>query len=584
MPASNSEKIKNFLSGKGKPLWTALSVLPLLFAVLVALYYIWGPGEGYFHSDCTDNLIWAEVSIESGSVFDPEFRYAGMLPFSAAFWIVPLIRIFGYGMTAHNIGMSVFALLFIASVVFFCRSAKMTWGWSSLAAFASVAAMSASDKLREIMYGHNIYYSIGPCLLLFALGLAIRISDSLSSGKKSGIKQTVLLAVRIILFLFVCGGAATDGGQVIVIGTFPAVAGILADRFFSREKLASRKNIPAAAIVGLFAMGTLVGMMLLKVWKGDIECGYAEAYSEWSKIDTWADNARAFVKQYFTLIGIIPEGSLFSLKSVVTLFRLLGGVLMIIVPPFMFVFYRKLSGPGVRALLWGHTAVFSVVMVGFVCGKLSGVNWRLTPILATGSVLCVLAARELCLAAKAKKAGPGEEDKGTDEEKTGENAGGAPAAGRIGALLLVFVMIFSLTVSFEILKMPKDYGRDNYNHELAAFLEEHGLEYGYATFWQSQTITALSDGKVKCREILARKQAGVYSDYYQSSRRWYRDIDSDRFFVLLSDGEYDDILSTASWQSWIGDILIEEYTEEDGLVPGFLIFVFSQNPLEYLPG
>ncbi|MBO7360314.1 MAG: hypothetical protein J6V48_04220, partial [Clostridia bacterium] len=426
--------------------------------------------------------------------------------------------------------------------------------------------------------------SIGPCLLLFSLGLAIRISDSLSSGKKGGIKQTVLLAVRINLFLFVCGGAATDGGQVIVIGTFPAVAGILADRFFSREKLASRKNIPAVAIVGLFAMGTLVGMMLLKVWKGDIECGYAEAYSEWSKIDTWADNARAFVRQYFTLIGVNPEGSLFSLKSVITLLRLLGGVLMIIVPPFMFVFYRKLSGPGVRALLWGHTAVFSVVMVGFVCGKLSGVNWRLTPILATGSVLCVLAARELCLAAKAKKAGAGEEDKETDEEKAEENAGGAPAAGRIGALLLAFVMIFSLTVSFEILKMPKDYGRDNYNHELAAFLEEHGLEYGYATFWQSQTITALSDGKVKCREILARKQAGVYSDYYQSSRRWYRDIDRDRFFVLLSDGEYNDILSTASWQSWTGDILIEEYTEEDGLVPGFLIFVFSQNPLEYNPG
>lgn len=584
MPASNSEKIKNFLSGKGKPLWTALSVLPALFAVLVALYYIWGPGEGYFHSDCTDNLIWAEVSIESGSVFDPEFRYAGMLPFSAAFWIVPLIRIFGYGMTAHNIGMSVFALLFIAAVVFFCRSAKMTWGWSSLAAFASVAAMSASDKLREIMYGHNIYYSIGPCLLLFALGLAIRISESLSSGKKGGIKQTVLLAVRIILFLFVCGGAATDGGQVIVIGSFPAVAGILADRFFSREKLASRKNIPAAAIVGLFALATLAGMMLLKVWKGDIECGYAEAYSEWSRVDTWADNARAFVRQYFTLIGIIPEGSLFSLKSVITLFRLLGGVLMIIVPPFMFVFYRKLSGPAVRALLWGHTAVFSVVMIGFVCGKLSGVNWRLTPILATGSVLCVMAARELCLAAKAKKADTGEEDKETDEEKAGENAGGAPAGGRIGALLLAFVMIFSLTVSFEILKMPKDYGRDNTNHELVAFLEDHGLEYGYATFWQSQTITALSSGRVKCREILARKQSGVFSDYYQSSRRWYRDIDCDRVFVLLSDGEYGDAASSVSWQNWMHGIFIEEYSEEDGLSPGFHLFVFSQNPLEYMPG
>ena len=149
-------RTKRFLSGKGNPLGVAVSLIPALVAADIMLYYIGGPAEGYFHSDCTDNLLWADVSVDTGRVFDETFRYAGMLPFSATVWMIPLVRAFGVSMIAQNIGMSVFALIYLASVLFFCRSAGFGTGWSSLASFASVCAMSASDKLREIMYGHNI--------------------------------------------------------------------------------------------------------------------------------------------------------------------------------------------------------------------------------------------------------------------------------------------------------------------------------------------------------------------------------------------------------------------------------------------
>ena len=567
-------KNERLLSGKMKPLLAALSFVPAALAVLMALYYIWGPAEGYFHSDCTDSIYWAQATVESGSVFDQYFRYAGMLPFSVSMIFVPLVRIFGVGMTAQNIGMTLFVLIYICSVVFVCRSAGAGWGWSSFAAFVSVAAMSSSDKLRELMYGHNIYYTIGPVIVFFGIGLLLRSTRNLF-GRDAKRKNVIWGSIQAAMFFLLCLGAATDGGQIIVLGSLPAAAGLAAARFFSgKEPLASRKNLSIPASLAVFCAGTLAGTLLLKIWKGSIECGYAEAYSGWSDPGSWADNALAFVKQYFTLIGVAPKDSLFSVQSAGTIVRILGGLLLLAVPAAMFFFYPKIS-EGTASLLWCHTAVSFVVMFGFICGKLSGVNWRLTPIIASASVVCVMALFELFSSHRT------EPDENGKKKEPGSGNTGVPA--RAGALLACFLVIFSLLIFREVMKMPADYGRDNYRHKLASFLEEKGLEYGYATFWQSQSITVLSDSKVKCREVLAAKNYGVYSDFYQSSKKWYTGLNYDKYFVLLSESEYANVRTTPSWTDWTERLLLDEYSSDDGVYPGYRVFVFSENVADIGP-
>ena len=108
-----------------------LIALPVILAVSAAVYYILGPAEGYFHADCSDSLYWANASLESGSVFDKTYNYAALLPFSANLWMTPLIAAFGFGMTAQNIGMIIFVLVFCASLIYFCRKAGMSIGWCS---------------------------------------------------------------------------------------------------------------------------------------------------------------------------------------------------------------------------------------------------------------------------------------------------------------------------------------------------------------------------------------------------------------------------------------------------------------------
>ena len=104
---------------------TILAVLAAIAAFGICFYYTVWPAEGYFHSDCTDSLYWAEAAVDSGTVFNPEYYYAALLPFSAQVWLVPLIHIFGVTMTAHVVGMVIFALLFFAAVIFFCRKTQI---------------------------------------------------------------------------------------------------------------------------------------------------------------------------------------------------------------------------------------------------------------------------------------------------------------------------------------------------------------------------------------------------------------------------------------------------------------------------
>ena len=574
---SVKEKINIFLHSKpGKILLTILSLIPAVAAVAIALYYIWGPGEGYLHADCTDTLYWANASVESGHVFDETYRYAGLLPFSAALWMIPLIKIFGFSMAAQNLGMSIFVILFACSVWFFCRSAKMGTGWCSAAVFAVMMTASSSEKLLEIMYGHTIYYSLSLPIMCFCLGFALRAFDCFE--RKSDIKG----ALWLVALAAMCAGAATDGGQVIVIGSLPAVAAIFAERIFcGKDRLFSRRSCNSWLALCAAATGTLAGIVLLSHWKGDtISSGYATAYSGWSEISTWVSNAQSFVKQWYTLMGVtLSKDGLFCKEAIPSIIRIFCSTVILLIPLLMLVFYGKLSSRGVKTALWGHLVISAAVMFGFICGKLSGANWRLTPIVCSAALLSLLGARELCVAGKNTSAR--QEAISEVENAACDGVAASRVLIRTGVLLTAVLCLMSVMVFNEIRKMPADYGRDNYNHINAEFIESKGLEYGYATFWNCQTITLLSDSSVKCREIMTSVSKGVYTDYYQSSRRWYVGQDYDRYFVLLSDSELNNVYATSTWLEWTSEYLLESYTVDDGLAEGYNLFVFSVNVLEF---
>ncbi len=546
---------------------SALSVVLAILSLGICLYYIVCLSKGDFHSDCTDSLYWANATVESGKVFDENFRYAAMLPFSASLWFIPIIKLFGVTMRAQIIGMSVFLVLFTTAIWFMCRSMN----WSVRATCSMISALllilSGSEKLREIMWGHVIYYSLALLIICVGTGLVFRFEKHFaglvsSAKKKKSIAGAVIFgALTALLF----AGNATNGFQMIAIATVPVLAGIFAERFFDgRQKLFSSSSIPAAVMILTVIVSTLCGLVILKLLKGEKAAGYTSVYSMFSGISDWYGNFTKLFSQFPELIGISIKKSdrMISKEAIVYLIRLAGMLVITVIPLVGLFGYKKLHDKGTRFVLWVHLSLTAVILFGYICGRISNANWRLTPIIGSSVMATVAIFREWLDGIFPKKS--------TDEAENNEKCNEKRVCLRLGVILSAVIVMFGAVNFNEIRKMPRDY-----EHPLEAVandLEAHGLEYGYATFWRSQALTMLSDSKVRVRETLV-KSDGVITDYYQSSRLWYEDQPGiDKYFIMLSDDEFNTVGDSEYWQE-----ITEKYLIENFETRGYNVFVFSRN-------
>ena len=546
---------------------SALSVVLAILSFGICLYYIVCLSKGDFHSDCTDSLYWANATVESGKVFDENFRYAAMLPFSASLWFIPIIKLFGVTMRAQIIGMSVFLVLFTAAIWFMCRSMN----WSIRATCSMISALllilSGSDKLREIMWGHVIYYSLALLIICVGTGLVFRFEKhfaglvSSAKKKKSIVGAVIFGALTALLF----AGNATNGFQMIAIATVPVLAGIFAERFFDgRQKLFSSSSIPAVVMILTVMVSTLCGLVILKLLKGEKAAGYTSVYSMFSGVSDWYGNFTKLFSQFPELIGISIKKSdrMISKEAIVYLIRFAGMLVITVIPLVGLFRYKKLRDKSTRFILWVHLSLTAVILFGYICGRISNANWRLTPIIGSSVMSTVAIFREWLDGIFPKKS--------TDEAENNENCNEKRVCLRLGVILSAVIVMFGAVNFNEIRKMPRDY-----EHPLEAVandLEAHGLEYGYATFWRSQALTMLSDSKVRVRETLV-KSDGVITDYYQSSRLWYEDQPGiDKYFIMLSDDELNTVGDSEYWQE-----ITEKYLIENFETRGYNVFVFSRN-------
>ena len=530
-----------------KKLWeqyhlsASLSFVFLGWAFGAVLYYILFPAAGYFHSDCTDTLYWANASYEAGRLISGDFWYAALLPVGGNLLMLPFIPFFGVSMTTHTIGMVLFAVLFTGALWFLFRSLRFSINWSANATAVILLLLSGSDKLREMFWGHVIYYSLGLILLIVGLGLICRMwTAQKQQGKNKPLVFSILLGVTGV-------AAAMSGARILTLVPLPLFGAVAAEWLLDRKTpLLCKQNIPVYRIACILAGATVLGLALLAFFRGGVTAGYADAYSAYSSMNEWADNALRFPEHWFSLLGVDAQDgdSLFSAASVINILRVLCGLLLLIVPAAAAFFYHKIQNRGTRLLLWCHWLVSGFILFGYICGGLSAANWRLTPMMATGILAALGCFR--CWAEQMERP-------------------------RVPYLLAASLVMLSLVNFYAIITMPPDYGRDNKLHVLSQELEKQDLTYGYATFWNSQSITVLSDSRVRARGVTVDNN-GVSPYRYQSSSAWYRDQPGvSQYFLLLSEQEYQTVANSAA-----GSGLLER-AEREFAILSYHVLVYPEN-------
>lgn len=549
---SEKKLLAKFIKAPNAVFEIIATVAFMILGLWTLLYYITGPALGYFHSDCSDSLLWSRVMLESGEILSEDFAYAAILPFGSPIWMVPILKLFGYTMKAHVISMCVFTVIFLFSALFMFRSMKWRYSMSAGAVFCLSMLLSGSVKLREIMWEHVIYYSLGILFLMLLLGLVFRLYGKLSGYPNMKKSDKIWAVIYAVLLLLLCAGCATDGAQVLVLTVLPVAGAIVAYTLFDREnRLNSDASIKRYAVCGVMAIGAVIGFLVLNVItkNGEIYSGYGTAYSGWSAVSEWKNNADLFITQYFSLFGISPDlkETLFSTGSIMTLISVVGALIVLVCPFILLFSYNKLCDEYSKIVAWAHLVVTAAIMVGFVCGRLSNVNWRLTPFLGSSIIATLVYVKHLL--------------------------GNGIVFRRVGAVLAAVLLCVSVGVSAVILDMPEDFGKDDPLEQVADTLEEKGYDRGYATFWNASETTLRSDSAVEVVTVDINNGT-VLRRAYQTMNYWFDDVDGqENYFLLLDKNEY----VTVKGSMYYRELIATRNVIDDFECAGYYIIVFDGN-------
>lgn len=512
-----------------------MSLVLLIGSAAATLYYIVYAGSAEFHADCTDTIMWANASIESGHLYDSEFTYACFLPFSTSTLMIPLIKIFGFGMVAHKLGMIGFFMLLTIFMLLMIREISGNTNAALCGTAVFLSLTHATAKMREIFWGHTIYYSLGILFLVIGAYLYVRL---LSLSRKqvrrrkeganiAGIRiHKILIFICICVFMFLTG---MDGISGITLFTIPFVCGIFAEQFLNTKyKLTSFKTATVLCRITIFMAMAVIGNAVNAKLLGKLTAYYTEANSEFSDMGSWIDHLHKLPMAWLRLIGVedMPDVMFTDNDGIANIINIMTALIIAVIPIIATLFYKKYGsdnmGRMLRIWVWMHWAVTSVVLMGYICGILAVADWRIVPIVGTSIILSILF---VCWALS--------------------NGGGIA---RISALMIVPIIAAGYLNCVNVMKMPKDGYKDNYQYQLASFLERNGVDYGYSTFWNANSITLVTNGKIKVRDVIADEN-GVFHRRYQSSNKWYKtDPEQKEYFLLLSQFECDKFKSSEKYQ------------------------------------
>lgn len=524
---------------------TSAGITLLACSVLLTGYYTLFASRGTFHSDTTDTIMWAQASYDAGTLFNPDFSYACLLPFGTSLIMTLLMPFTGVSMTTHVLGMCIFFLLFTGSLIWMLRQMGWKSGWIAVAVSSVLMICSGSTKLREIFWGHTIYYSLGVLFLFVGLGLLfhrmnqseqLENSENLKKLKnsensenpensgnpeKSGKSRKSLIFMILDSVLIFVWFILTCMDQTIAVTIFavPVILAVFCERFLDQNiKLRSFRNLDTLLLVILMSAGMCIGYLLTNHLAGEITAGYQEAYSAYSGMDSWMNNLLKFPTAWVSLLGATAvEGDpLLSVESVQSLLVIVMGIILLILPIAGLCCYSRIEDQKLRILILAYWFMTGLILLGYVVGKLSVANWRLSPIVAMSALVSVAFVRWACTQISLK---------------------------RLVILLSIPIYVVAILNANVIAGMPMDNTSENRLYLLAEKLEALELSYGYATFWNANGLTVVSDSRIQCRDVEIDEN-GLYERYYQTNLNWYKDQPGqENYFILLSDLEASQIMN-----------------------------------------
>ena len=499
----------------------AIILINLAFVLLFILFaYKW-----YFHSDAATKMLLASEMIKNGTLLPHDWYYV-----NGDIWIffiqLPLVlleRIFGYGWSAYVANSLVYIGIYLAALLFFLRRFSVDF-YSKVLLF--VLAFSAYSTVNAMMVFGELTGISEPIFIFTLLGILL-------SMEKHQSKKSYWL-MGILIFVYTVGGPSRS----LVNNVAPV---LLVTFLLYIDTWSKRYLILLGTILLTFAMASAINLFVLQpnvlMEFSRNNLSFASYGDIWLNIDIFTKG----LFSYFNLEG--PNSvKVESLDGGIYFFNFLFMIFMITaVVKTMRLKTKEIDLVNVLSFLF----LYFLILIGYLyiftnpLAKDSTTFRYFRPLFYIVMIFVVLYI----------------------------NRFNKPFKHIVIAFLLLFVTIENYKIYTNNASL-RDLKHAHNNHQgVANYLVDQNLTYGFASYWNAGSTMVLT----KNRALVAP----IYMHNFEprrwlSSESWYHDHKRVKTFLLLSQGEYNNLKD--SLKKFIPKEPIDKVT-----VGGFVILIYDTN-------
>ena len=528
-----------FITKHKKTIGTLAGIFIFMLGIFAVLFYIYKRCRAEFNADFTDTILWANASVESGRFYNPDYWYAYFLPFSGIPLMIPIVAVFGLTYFSHQLGMTLFVIIFAIALVLFMRACDCNTFETFALSGLTLIFMCASSITRMIFYGHIIHYSLAIVFMCFAFALARKSSlwdPSLPKAKT----YTVIIAV----FAALC---CTNGVATCLLFFVPFAASFILERYLDRRPISYEGDRTLIHDMLILGAGGLAGIAIKMLFFSSSE--YEDSITALLPSDGWVWKQSPFLLEWIKVLTDESNEDVLmqSFDGIRILLMYVLALVILVIPFFAALSYKKIRNRMLRLLILFYWIMFATTMITYSVSYALVSNWRLAGLACCATVVTMLFILEML--------------------RTKQYV-------RWYVLFVPVLAICALTCLLSVKKIPSAVNA-NKNDQLIEIYKENGLTRGYSSsFWNSaNAATVLSDGEIVVSPIRINTDGSYEVRHYQSEPSEYEDDPSvDRYFVVVDGADMEYAADT------LGANRVDEIKYQDNMY----IWIFDRNIFEDL--
>lgn len=493
--------IEEKLNKINKLLWIVI-LLTVAFNIIFLTRY-------NFEADSAFYVILAQEQIRTGSLFPEGMFYStGMFILTPNLLVIPFLFLTENLVLARQLAILLlwFFIYFIIYKVFVVKRERNIIGFILASSLFSILYVDASVVSMHFYQGAYVTYIIFQ-LLFLALMNKIIVGNSYTYKSFLG-----------ILLLYVAANLG-DIRNLLIWGIPGIIAYVIYIYLINGQQiLETKKMLCDQKLLRILFDGTLLAFIVCLVVTRIFGTGGSMGGMSIVPAKDFGRSLYAIITGLFNLYGNSYEASLFSSGGIMKVINFFIAIFInFLLPVFSIKIINKVRSESSRFIvIFSLISTFIYLLVVFFTGSAIVEDRYLIPVY-NNNILLFAAIGSYFLDNHFKK---------------------YLTAGLCFVLLYVFLSNFFYLGCQKDSLLHQKFGTFAQGVEgVTDFLEENGLKYGYATFFNAEEYSVLSDNKVLVHGVLFNEKEIMPYNWLTSSRFYEPDFYTGKTFLMISDTE-----------------------------------------------